>query len=975
VNELKNEADVMSGILSKREEEAVELRALLDKSVKDHEKTATVLAHWQEQHNDVASLLERSLDELEGERRLHEATKRKVEYSEKARGEEGGEIKILVERCASLEAELREVLDDIAEEENKNLALEKQLSNQEANSKKQRQELGVKQMSNVVKQWEAKKSEGGLKDSVVALTINSKSESTADQIQRLTELVAALESENGLLKVVPGELEQEVHRLTIALNEAKRTTATNVMPGNVLQEAPKRGRIYEGMLMKIGMVTESERYVVLTDEACLLFKRPQDTVAKTYIPYHRFKGVTKSGDKRFTIITVGGGKTEELFECNNNEERNKWLLLLNRLVEDWKKANPESIGRDGKIFTPKVTSPVKGVQLESEDAGDAVAAYFEYLENSFEKLQDDIEKQDDAMIVKALVGPATRLPLSATLKHSLNNKVARRQTTLMARKLTSGEEGAEKIEIHAKWSVPKGATEVTAFFSVPEGMLDEYLDLPEPPPRIPVTKASSVLKSIKTTAPPRSKSQIRERSLSPKRRGEAAQRQVAISDSPPTQPSAKPSTSTKPPSSEKLQVKSKSSPEPLASSKNESPARSKSRTRKEAHAGKEASSPSITTTGSASMARYGLSREEIRDLSRAFSLFDLDSSGYIDYSELGEVLQSLGIYVEDAQYRIMRRMDRDGDAKIDLDEFLEASAPYLRSMRTKSIASPAYASVEKASRISVRSESIDMNAGRKLFETADNQGRGSLNPVHMARYLHSNRAVIERLAGSNFRSDAFYNAIPALPVTDGVVTKEAFVAFYSQFSIKPKGSSPSIDSKEDPMESGLRELFDLFDVDGTGYVGASEMADVMQALGLPSGPNDVAAIMSHVDTSGDGRMSFREFKEAMQRSQRELGRSTSSSQSRSPPTRKGSPKLSDTHMYELSEAFDTFDIDGNGCITVDEMHLAMRDMGIAVTSRQVRQIVSELDLDGDSAISFDEFVNAVAPHLSPADQKLGKVMV
>ena len=122
-------------------------------------------------------------------------------------------------------------------------------------------------------------------------------------------------------------------------------------------------------------------------------------------------------------------------------------------------------------------------------------------------------------------------------------------------------------------------------------------------------------------------------------------------------------------------------------------------------------------------------------------------------------------------------------------------------------------------------------------------------------------------------------------------------------------------------------------------------------------------------------MSFREFKEAMQRSQRELGRSTSSSQSRSPPTRKGSPKLSDTHMYELSEAFDTFDIDGNGCITVDEMHLAMRDMGIAVTSRQVRQIVSELDLDGDSAISFDEFVNAVAPHLSPADQKLGKVMV
>ena len=68
-------------------------------------------------------------------------------------------------------------------------------------------------------------------------------------------------------------------------------------------------------------------------------------------------------------------------------------------------------------------------------------------------------------------------------------------------------------------------------------------------------------------------------------------------------------------------------------------------------------------------------------------------------------------------------------------------------------------------------------------------------------------------------------------------------------------------------------------------------------------------------------------------------------------------------MFELSEAFDTFDIDGNGAVTVDEMRLAMNQLGIPASARQVRQIVQELDLNHDGKVSF-EFVAGVSPYLS-----------
>ena len=49
---------------------------------------------------------------------------------------------------------------------------------------------------------------------------------------------------------------------------------------------------------------------------------------------------------------------------------------------------------------------------------------------------------------------------------------------------------------------------------------------------------------------------------------------------------------------------------------------------------------------------------------------------------------------------------------------------------------------------------------------------------------------------------------------------------------------------------------------------------------------------------------------------------------------------------ELKQAFKTFDKDGNGFITADELRHAMTNLGEKLTDDEVEQMMKEADVDG-----------------------------
>ena len=60
---------------------------------------------------------------------------------------------------------------------------------------------------------------------------------------------------------------------------------------------------------------------------------------------------------------------------------------------------------------------------------------------------------------------------------------------------------------------------------------------------------------------------------------------------------------------------------------------------------------------------------------------------------------------------------------------------------------------------------------------------------------------------------------------------------------------------------------------------------------------------------------------------------------------------------ETRDIFVQFDRDGDGYITVEDLKVAMSSMGKKFTDDELRQLISEADLDDDGRVSLQEFLS------------------
>lgn len=55
---------------------------------------------------------------------------------------------------------------------------------------------------------------------------------------------------------------------------------------------------------------------------------------------------------------------------------------------------------------------------------------------------------------------------------------------------------------------------------------------------------------------------------------------------------------------------------------------------------------------------------------------------------------------------------------------------------------------------------------------------------------------------------------------------------------------------------------------------------------------------------------------------------------------------------EYRKAFNSFDLDGNGLITVKEFKKAMARLGEKISEKKIKKIMKEIDIDGDGCINY-----------------------
>ncbi|XWS13737.1 hypothetical protein CRYUN_Cryun36dG0063700 [Craigia yunnanensis] len=77
--------------------------------------------------------------------------------------------------------------------------------------------------------------------------------------------------------------------------------------------------------------------------------------------------------------------------------------------------------------------------------------------------------------------------------------------------------------------------------------------------------------------------------------------------------------------------------------------------------------------------------------------------------------------------------------------------------------------------------------------------------------------------------------------------------------------------------------------------------------------------------------------------------------------------LSEEQVVDFKEAFCLFDKDGDGCITVEELATVIRSLDQNPTEEELRDMISEVDADGNGAIEFAEFLNLMANKMKETD--------
>merc|ERR1712093_800367 len=137
----------------------------------------------------------------------------------------------------------------------------------------------------------------------------------------------------------------------------------------------------------------------------------------------------------------------------------------------------------------------------------------------------------------------------------------------------------------------------------------------------------------------------------------------------------------------------------------------------------------------------------------------------------------------------------------------------------------------------------------------------------------------------------------------------------------------------DEDKAGFRKNFNLFDKKRTGAIPISDMGTVLRSLGQNPTEAELQALMEEVDKDKSGTIEFDEFVDLMAR------------------TNKSRDQMED----EIKNAFLTFDADGSGYITKEELVETLTTMGDPVDEETINGMIQEADLDGDGKINYAEF--------------------
>ena len=138
----------------------------------------------------------------------------------------------------------------------------------------------------------------------------------------------------------------------------------------------------------------------------------------------------------------------------------------------------------------------------------------------------------------------------------------------------------------------------------------------------------------------------------------------------------------------------------------------------------------------------------------------------------------------------------------------------------------------------------------------------------------------------------------------------------------------------DDLLEEYQEIFDSYDVNGNGVIDKKEMEAVLERLGQPATSKQIQKVFDELGSTSQ-QITFDEFIEFIKKYH--LSKNKNSTD-------------------EIIGAFQVFDKNHNGVLSLSEFKHILMDLGQKFTEEEVNEIFNESDLNKDGNINYKEFV-------------------
>ena len=131
----------------------------------------------------------------------------------------------------------------------------------------------------------------------------------------------------------------------------------------------------------------------------------------------------------------------------------------------------------------------------------------------------------------------------------------------------------------------------------------------------------------------------------------------------------------------------------------------------------------------------------------------------------------------------------------------------------------------------------------------------------------------------------------------------------------------------------LSEMFKTFDKDGDGKITFDELKEELQNIGDFKTDKEILQMIREVDLDKNGTIEFNEFAIYFDK---QIG-------------------SIQTRREEMKLTFNTFDINGDGFITFDELKTVFSSLGEEMDVDNMKNMIQKVDLNHDGKLDFNEF--------------------